>query len=258
VKKVFVIGIGPGHPEQITVQAIDALNRVDVFFVIEKRDETAELVQRRRAICERYATRRPYRFVAIEDLPRDRSAPGYRDAVAEWHRGRVAAFADVIDAELNDGDTGAFLAWGDPSLYDSTVRILDQVTGHRTEIEYEVIPGVTSVQVLAARHRVPLNRIGGDVHVTTGRNLAAGWPVDADSVVVMLDGANVFRGLCDDDLDIYWGAYLGTDDEILVRGRLGDVVDEIVEQRAAARARKGWIMDTYLLRRRAGVPAGPA
>jgi precorrin-6A synthase len=34
--KLSVIGIGVGHPEQLTVQAIEALNRVDVFFVMDK------------------------------------------------------------------------------------------------------------------------------------------------------------------------------------------------------------------------------
>jgi len=51
---------------------------------------------------------------------------------------------------------------------------------------------------------------------------------------------------------IWWGAYVGTPDEILVSGDLAEVGDRIQELRAAARARKGWIMDTYLLRRTAG------
>jgi len=250
MKKILVIGIGPGDPEQITVQAIRALRAVDVFFVIEKHDETADLVRLRLELCERYATTRPHRFVTIADPPRDRTASGYEDAVDDWHQRRAAAFRDAIDAELGDGETGAFLAWGDPGLYDSTLRILEQVAGAGDGFEYEVIPGVTSVQALAAAHRIPLNRIGGAVHVTTGRKLATGWPADTDTVVVMLDGACVFADLPDDDLDIYWGAYVGTADELLVQGPVRDVADEIVRRRAEARARKGWIMDTYLLRRR--------
>jgi len=254
MKKILVIGIGPGHPDQVTVQAIRALREVDVFFVIDKRDETADLVRLRREMCERYATTRPYRFVTISDPVRDRSSDGYEEAVVEWHRRRAAAIGDAIARELRDDETGGFLAWGDPGLYDSTMRILEQVAGDGDGFEYEVIPGVTSVQALAARHRIPLNRIGEAVLVTTGRNLAAGWPTGADNVVVMLDGTGVFAELRDDDLDIYWGAYVGTDDEVLVHGPVADVADEIVRQRAEARARKGWIMDTYLLRRRRAAP----
>jgi precorrin-6A synthase len=253
MKKILVIGIGPGHPDQITVQAIRALRAVDVFFVIDKRKETADLVRLRHELCERYATTRPHRFVTIPDPPRDRTAAGYEEAVGDWHRRRAAAIGDAIAAELRDGETGGFLAWGDPTLYDSILRILEQVTAAGAALEYDVVPGVTSVQALAASHRIPLNRIGEPVLITTGRKLAAGWPEGADTVAVMLDGTGVFADLPDDvgddDLEIYWGAYVGTDDELLVHGPVRDVADEIVRTRADARARNGWIMDTYLLRR---------
>ena len=57
-----------------------------------------------------------------------------------------------------------------------------------------------------------------------------------------------------DEYDIYWGAYLGTEHELSVAGRLSDCKGEIERVRAAARAEHGWIMDIYLLRRR-GDPA---
>jgi precorrin-6A synthase len=73
-------------------------------------------------------------------------------------------------------------------------------------------------------------------------------------VVVMLDGEETYRRFADQDVDIYWGAYLGTADEILIAGRLSDVTDEIHRVRAAARERIGWVMDTYLMRRRGIAP----
>ncbi|MFC5815188.1 hypothetical protein [Nonomuraea harbinensis] len=78
------------------------------------------------------------------------------------------------------------------------------------------------------------------------RRLAAEGPT-ANDTVVMLDAHCSFTGL--DDFTVYWGAYLGTPDEILVSGPVTEVGDRIRELRAEARARKGWIMDTYLLRR---------
>ena len=68
--------------------------------------------------------------------------------------------------------------------------------------------------------------------------------------VVMLDGQTAFLAVDDPAAEIFWGAYLGTPDEILIRGPLGEVRDEIVETRAAARAEHGWIMDIYLIRQR--------
>ena len=78
--------------------------------------------------------------------------------------------------------------------------------------------------------------------------MAAGLPDGARDVVVMLDSGLAFTGL-EGDWEIYWGAYLGTPDEILISGPLAEVADEIVRVRAEARSRKGWMFDTYLLRR---------
>jgi precorrin-6A synthase len=105
------------------------------------------------------------------------------------------------------------------------------------------------LQALAARHRVPFNRVGGAVQITTGRRLAEGLPAEADDVLVMLDSSCTFSRFASEDVDIYWGAYVGTEDEILVSGRVGEVAAEIERLRSEARERNGWVMDSYLLRR---------
>ncbi|GJD33171.1 precorrin-6A synthase [Methylobacterium aerolatum] len=245
-KDIRVVGIGTGDPEHLTLQAVRALGQVDVVFVLDKRAETADLVEVRRRVCAAHIAR-PYRLVTVEDPPRERRPADYGATVEAWHAARAerleAAFADHLGA----GEVGALLVWGDPALYDSTLRILDRIAARgRLALACQVIPGLSSVQVLCARHAVPLNAIGGAVCITTGRRLAEGWPAGAESVVVMLDGDPSFAGL-DPDLTIHWGAYLGAPEEILVAGRLGDVADEIRRVRAEARARHGWIMDIYLL-----------
>ena len=247
MRTVLVIGIGAGDPEQVTVQAIRAMNRADIVFVIEKDDRTDELARVRHEILERYLEdgRRP-RIIPLPDPPRDRSAAAYGSAVVDWRRRRADQWERAIAAE--DGCM-AFLVWGDPAIYDSTLAVLDEVLARgAVEFDHEVIPGISSVQALAARHRVPFNRIGGAVQITTGRRLAAGFPTEADDVLVMLDSDCTFTRL-DGDIDIYWGAYVGTEDEILVAGRVADVAEEIRRLRREARERKGWVMDSYLLRR---------
>jgi precorrin-6A synthase len=156
----------------------------------------------------------------------------------------------LIRQELGEEERGAFLVWGDPRLYDSTLRIIDRIIARGTvAFEYEVIPGISSVQALAARHRITLNRIGEPVHITTGRKLSEGLPDNINDVIVMLDGECSFNKVNDPGIDIYWGAYLGADDEILVSGNLKERRHEIELIRSEAKSKKGWIMDTYLLRR---------
>lgn len=251
MRRLLIIGIGAGDIEQVTVQAIRALNEADVFFVLDKGTAKQDLVLLRQQICERYVENRSYRMVHVPDPERDRSAAAYRLAVEQWRRERAEIYEALIAGELGEGDCGAFLVWGDPSLYDSTLAIVEQVIAMGTmELEYEVIPGISSVQSLAARHRVSLTQVGQPVHITTGRRLSEeGIPDHCDDVVVMLDAACSFTSVADAGTEIYWGAYLGTKDEILLSGHLRDVAEQIQAVRSEARARKGWIMDTYLLRR---------
>jgi precorrin-6A synthase len=247
MRKLFVIGIGTGNPEHVTIQAIKALNQTDVFFVMDKGEAKADLRRIRQDICDRYIEGRSYRVVEAKDPARDPAAASYRAGVDQWHRQRAAILQDLIAKELGPDETGAFLVWGDPSLYDSTLRIIDLMQANGAiAFTCDVIPGITSIQALAAAHRLALNHIGGSIHITTGRNLREH---PADNTVVMLDGTDAFAAIDPTDTTIHWGAYLGTDKELLIAGPLRDAAPEIVRVRGEARKRHGWIMDTYLLRR---------
>ncbi|PVZ54150.1 precorrin-6A synthase (deacetylating) [Pseudomonas sp. B1(2018)] len=250
MKTLLVIGIGAGNPDYITMQAVKALNQVDVFFLMDKGESKDKLIDLRREICERYITDHDYRFVQAHSPERERGEVDYRSSVDDLNLAKQQTFERLINDELSDGQCGGFLVWGDPALYDSTIRILQAIQASGAcAFEFEVIPGITSVQALAAQHKVTLNQIGRSVEITTGRRLAAGQVGDADSLVVMLDAQDAYHQVADRDTEIYWGAYLGTPDEILISGKLKDVADEIERVRKAARLANGWIMDTYLLRK---------
>jgi precorrin-6A synthase len=261
VRELLLIGMGPGHPDQVTVQAVRALNRADVFFLIDKGDDKSGLNAAREEILRRHVTADGYRVVDIPEPARDRSGTldpdGYQGAVSDWHAARAELIAAAIEDELGADGVGAFLVWGDPSVSDSMLRIVDRVLALGTvPFTCTVIPGVTSVQALAAAHRIPLNRVGEPIHITPARRLAQlpepGLPDGLDSVVVMLDRGFTAAGFDEPGLSVYWGAYLSTADEVLISGPLADVADEITAARARLRERHGWIMDTYLVRRDRG------
>ena len=250
MRTLLAIGIGMGDPEHLTLQAVAALGRVDVVFSFDKGEEKAAQQRARRELCERFVAPRPYRWVEIADAARDAAISSYAARVDAWHERRLEHFEESVARELGEGQTGAILVWGDPSLYDSTLRLLERTQARgNVAFEYEVIPGLSSPQLLAARHKLALNRVGGAVQLTTGRRLAQRVPAEADDVVVMLDGECAFNQLPPDEFEIYWSAYLGSEHELSLAGRLADVKDEIERARAAARAEHGWIMDIYLLRR---------
>lgn len=241
MKTIMIVGIGSGNPEHLTVQAINALNRADLLFIPDKGQSKADLADLRRDIIARYVTNPASRSMDYAVPRRDAANSDYGAGVDDWHAALAAIFAGLL-AHVPDNGAGAFLVWGDPGLYDSTIRIVERL---RAGYRVEVIPGITAIQALTAAHGIALNRIGEPVHITTGRRLGG----VSEDTVVMLDGQTAFIN-ADPDLDIFWGAYLGTPDEITISGRLGDVSDHILATRKAARERHGWIMDTYLLRKR--------
>ncbi|MER5294339.1 MULTISPECIES: precorrin-6A synthase (deacetylating) [Streptomyces] len=255
MRKIHVIGIGAGDPDQLTLQAVRALRGTDVFFLLDKGEVKSDLTRLRRDMLETHVPEGTYRVVEARDPERDRRAGGaaYSPAVGDWRSARADIYERLILDELGEDETGAFLVWGDPSLYDSTLGILEEVLGRgAVAFEYDVVPGISSVSSLVARHRTGLNRVAGSVQITTGRRLSEGFPEGVDDVVVMLDAHQTFRQYADQDIHIYWGAYLGTPDEITVSGPIAEAAPRIERLRAEARERKGWIMDTYLLRRDPG------
>ncbi|MBC9250885.1 precorrin-6A synthase (deacetylating) [Pseudomonas alcaligenes] len=249
MKELLLVGIGAGDPDYITQQAIKALRRADVIFLMDKGPAKHKLNALRREICERFLGDHNPRFAEGQQPERERDAADYRASVDELNRDKQAVFEQLIDEQMEEGEVAVFMVWGDPSLYDSSIRIIESIASARSDLSYDVIPGITSLQALTARHRVPLNQIGRAVEITTGRLLAEGWPQGVDSVAVMLDAKDTYLRFVGQGLHIYWGAYVGTADEILIAGALDEVGERIAATRAQARERNGWIMDSYLLRK---------
>lgn len=243
-----LIGIGCGDPEQLTHAATRAINAADLVLIPRKGSAKSDLADLRRTICADVLTSDKTR-IAEFDLPvRDAGEADYRKGVDDWHDAVAAKWSQTITSHLEGDGRVALLIWGDPSLYNSSLRIARRLDPLPT---IEVIPGITSIQALCAAHALPLNDIGEPFLVTTGRRLReGGWPVSADTVVVMLDGGTAFQSLDPAGLQIWWGAYLGMPDQIIMSGALAEVGPRIAALRQEARERHGWIMDCYILKRR--------
>ncbi len=247
--ELLLIGIGTGNPDHLTLQAIRALNSADLILIPRKGETKADLAELRRAICTDVLTN-PAVQLAEFDLPvRDAANPDYRAGVDDWHDAIADSWRQAIRDGVGMAGRVALLVWGDPSLYDSTLRIAGRLaTG--LELNVTVIPGITSLQALTASHAIPINDIGAPFIVTTGRRLRdEGWPAGVDTIAVMLDGECSFRSIDAEGVAIWWGAYVGMAEEIILSGPLSEVSEDIVATRARARADHGWIMDIYILRR---------
>lgn len=243
--KVWILGIGMG-PQHVTAEVAGALRSTDYVVASEKSFEDG-LLAVRRAVVDTYVPSVP--IVAVADPVRDRSPaltePDYARAVADWHAARAQCYADVLRAR---GGVAAFLVWGDPALYDSTIRIVDRVKDLGVDLDYDVLPGISAPQLLAARHRIVLHEVGRPVHITTGRRLPQAAAAGQDNIVAMLNPDELDLSALG-DWTIWWAANLGAAGERLVSGRVRDVVGQIAAARASAKAEAGWVMDVFLVRR---------
>lgn len=251
MRTIFIVGIGAGNPEFLTLQAVSALQRADIVFLPQKGEEKAGLNSVRMQLLERAVPEGGYRVVPF-DVPERRQAetPEYQGSIDDWRGALREAYRGLFLRELRDGEAGAFLVWGDPALYDGTLAIVEEVQAE-LGLTVVIVSGITAVQALAAAHRIALNRVGEAVTVTTGRRVAAGEADRLSNFVVMLDSHAGWRRFAGEpETWIYWGAYLGTADQLLVAGPVTAVQDEIARVRANAQQRHGWVMDTYLIRRK--------
>ena len=242
--ELLLIGIGTGNPDHITRQAEKAIASADWIMIPTKGDNKADLADLRHDICAQIAGVDLSRILEFELPVRDPAIP-YVDRVHHWHDAIADVWQETIHGNIKTGKV-ALLIWGDPSLYDSSLRIASRLN---PAPKITVLPGLTSLQVLTAAHAIPINELAHPFIVTTGRQLRDnGWPTGMDTVAVMLDGECSFQSLENQNCQIYWGAYVGMKEEILIQGPLDQVTEQIVEMRAKARENHGWIMDIYVLK----------
>ncbi|EEE38816.1 precorrin-6A synthase (deacetylating) [Rhodobacteraceae bacterium KLH11] len=240
-----LIGIGSGNPDHLTFQGAQAIRSADLILIPRKGEDKADLAGLREEIIAQVTDTPP--CISYFDIPERRADDGYLRGVDDWHDAIAQRWQQAIAAHPKARRV-ALLIWGDPSLYDSSLRIAARL---EPQPPTHVVPGITALQALTAAHAIPINDLGAPYIVTTGRRIRdEGWPELVATVAVMLDGECSFQSLEMGQYDIWWGAYVGMKQEILIRGPLADVAQDIVETRAQARAAHGWIMDIYLLKKR--------
>lgn len=250
-----LIGIGTGNPDHITLEAIKFLENSDLILMPKKKGFGKETLLNLRTFIFENFLKASKPLIYEFDMPkRDSKINNYHERVKRWHSEIAKKWMDgILDFKVNNNKKDpkiALMIWGDPSLYDSSIRIFLHLSKKWKDCRLKVVPGITAIQALTAAHQIPVNSLGGEFLITTGRMLREKkWSDSNDTVIVMLDDRCSFNFLDNGDDTIYWGAYLGMPQEILFSGIIRDVGTQIANARALAREKQGWIMDTYLLRK---------
>ena len=252
---IRLIGIGTGNPDHITLEAIKFLEKSDLILMPKKKGFGKKTLLDLRSFIFSNFLKNNRPFTQEFHMPeRDKNISNYLERVKKWHSEIAQKWLNEINNFKNKSNKSnlkiALMIWGDPSLYDSSIRIFSHLKESHQNYSLKVIPGITAIQALTSAHQIPINSVGKEFLITTGRGLRSkGWPNSIDTVIVMLDDRCSFNFLDSVDTFIYWGAYLGMQEELLFSGKINQVGSQIADARASAREKYGWIMDTYLLRK---------
>ncbi len=246
-----LIGIGTGNPDHVTLEAVRVLNGSDIILIPCKGNQKSDLVDLRRLICSKLLNRDSHAKIIEFNLPSRENIVDYIQGVESWHDEIANLWVRHIKKALPFGGRVAFMIWGDPTLYDSSLRIANRLSGMGIDAKVNVVPGITSLQVLTAQHKIPLNTLAEPILITTGRRIRElGWPQGVESLIVMLDSGCAFDEILQDNIEIWWGAYLGMEKQSLINGLLSEVSGKIRQERTNLRNENGWIMDIYLMRKK--------
>ena len=252
---LYLIGIGFGDAKHVTEEAAETIKNCNLILIGKKKDEKSDIANLKKNICKSFIKTNSVKFVEFIIPERQSTNKKYINSVLEWHNDIAKTWVDIINEhtfgnERTNINVGIPI-WGDPSLYDSSQRIATRIknTLHQTSIK--LIPGLSSIQLLVSAFGIPFNEIGESVLITTGRLLKErGWPDGTETIYVVLDGECSFTFLKDNNIYIWWAAYLGMKEQTLIQGKIARIGQEILSKRNNLRANKGWILDVYKLQRK--------
>lgn len=142
--RLYVVGVGPGDPELMTLKAVRAIEAADI--VAYPSTSTGSFAARIAAAHMRSAEEMPFHV------------PMSNDGAAEAAYDEAAT---AIDGHLAAGRSVALLCEGDPMLYGSAASITARLAG-RANIE--IVPGVPAATACAAAAGISLVR--GDTPLT--------------------------------------------------------------------------------------------
>ncbi len=142
MKTLYVVGIGPGDPELITMKAAGIIRNADKVFCLRAEPAGSSLAGN---IVR----------MALGDLPdlQELVYPLSRDS-AELEKAWAGILRKMADS-LPPSGTGAVPTLGDPSLYSTGVYI-QSAAGCIADLKVVFVPGVTSPSAAAAAARLIL------------------------------------------------------------------------------------------------------
>lgn len=146
----YVVGVGPGDPQLITLKAARILDSCSVWFVPSAFDNGGSMALKiaSGAVSREGKTILSHRF-PMKQIPRGESPdPEVKSA---WQEA-----AKTIMATLADGHDVVFPTLGDPAIYSTGFYVCETLQEYGSPFSVEIIPGVSAIGASSAAAALPL------------------------------------------------------------------------------------------------------
>ncbi len=144
--KFFVVGLGPGDPELITVKAVKALEASEIVFVPQSKRKEQSLAWE---ICQHWVDKARLKIIHFAMKPQGPDQEGYQ------------ALAQEINHLLTQGKTVSYITIGDPAIYSTAIYLCQELKKYQVKINY--IPGISAFNAGAALLGLALCEKGQDL-----------------------------------------------------------------------------------------------
>ena len=172
----YVIGVGPGDPELLTLKALRILRDVPCICVPKGSEEgnslALSIVQKalsldnkeiieahfpmkktKRAEEQKSALRQAQGDTVMMSLSNHDELPLFRPSGLDT---KWAETVKNILSRLNKGIDVAFITLGDPAIYSTFFYLYDRLLESKPELKIDIIPGVSSINASAAKAKISL------------------------------------------------------------------------------------------------------
>ena len=149
--KLYVIGVGPGDPELLTLKAVRILKEVKCICVPKGREEgnslALSIVQKALSLEGKEIIEAHFPMTKTEQQGLGIRGQGLENSRLD---NKWAETVKNILGRLNKGIDVAFITLGDPAVYSTFFYLYDRLLELNPNLKIEIIPGVSSINASAA------------------------------------------------------------------------------------------------------------